>query len=88
MLSRNLKNYSPANYATAIQICKQALKEIDQLNQVGFVHIVEHLIEQYLPERFEMQQAADHLQMSERHLRRKLLSEGAKRCQVMSIFLE
>lgn len=88
MLNRNLKNYSPANYATAIQICKQALKEIDQLNQVDFVHIVEHLIEQYLPERFEMRQAADHLQMSERHLRRKLLSEGLSFQQIRQNALE
>jgi len=76
MLQRSLKNYSPINYATAIQICEQALKEIDQLNQVGYVHLLDHLIEQHLPERFEMQQAAEHLRISERHLRRQLLLEG------------
>lgn len=88
MLQRGLKNYSPANYATAIQICEQALKEIDQLNQVGYVHLLDHLIEQQLPERFEMQQAAEHLRISERHLRRQLLLEGLSFQQIRQNVLE
>jgi AraC-like DNA-binding protein len=87
-LQRSLKNYSPANYATAIQICEQALKEIDQLNQVGYVHLLDHLIEQHLPERFEMQQAAEHLRISERHLRRQLLLEGLSFQQIRQNVLE
>jgi AraC-like DNA-binding protein len=88
MLQRGLKNYSPANYATAIQICEQALKEIDQLNQVGYLHLLDHLIEQQLPERFEMQQAAEHLRISERHLRRQLLLEGLSFQQIRQNVLE
>jgi AraC-like DNA-binding protein len=88
LLQRSLKNYSPANYATAIQICEQALKEIDQLNQVGYVHLLDHLIEQHLPERFEMQQAAEQLHISERHLRRQLLLEGLSFQQIRQNVLE
>jgi AraC-like DNA-binding protein len=88
LLQRSLKNYSPANYATAIQICEQALKEIDRLNQVGYVHLLDHLIEQYLPERFEMQHAAEHLRISERHLRRQLLAEGLSFQQIRQNVLE
>ena len=88
LLQRSLKNYSPANYATAIQICEQALKEIDQLNQVGYVHLLDHLIEQHLPERFEMQQAAEQLRISERHLRRQLLLEGLSFQQIRQNVLE
>ncbi|MFV5192453.1 MULTISPECIES: AraC family transcriptional regulator [Acinetobacter] len=88
LLQRSLKNYSPANYATAIQICEQALKEIDRLNQVGYVHLLDHLIEQHLPERFEMQHAAEHLRISERHLRRQLLAEGLSFQQIRQNVLE
>ena len=88
LLQRSLKNYSPANYATAIQICEQALKEIDQLNQIGYVHLLDHLIEQHLPERFEMQQAAEQLHISERHLRRQLLLEGLSFQQIRQNVLE
>ena len=88
LLQRNLKNYSPANYATALHICEQALKEIDQLNQVGYVHLLDHLIEQHLPERFEMQQAAEQLHLSERHLRRQLLAEGLSFQQIRQNVLE
>lgn len=88
LLQRSLKNYSPANYATAIHICEQALKEIDRLNQVGYVHLLDHLIEQYLPERFEMQHAAEHLRISERHLRRQLLAEGLSFQQIRQNVLE
>ncbi|RSN78776.1 AraC family transcriptional regulator [Acinetobacter haemolyticus] len=76
MLQRRLKNYSPANYATAIQICEQTSIQIDLFNQSNFVDLLDHLIEQHLPERFEMQQAAQQLHISERHLRRQLLLEG------------
>ncbi|WP_434278013.1 AraC family transcriptional regulator ligand-binding domain-containing protein [Acinetobacter sp. CE-15] len=76
ILHRSLKNYSATNYATAIQICERTLKEIDQLNQISYLYLLEHLIEQHLPEHFKIQQAAEHLCISERHLRRQLLSEG------------
>ncbi|WHP05556.1 AraC family transcriptional regulator [Acinetobacter corruptisaponis] len=88
MLARSLKNYSPANYATAILICEQTLKEIDQLNQAGYADLLDHWIEQHLPERFEMEQAAEHLQISERHLRRQLLLEGLSFQQIRQNVLE
>ena len=88
MLARSLKNYSPANYATAIHICEQALKAIDQLNQAGYADVIDHLIEQHLPERFEMQQAAEQLQISERHLRRQLLLEELSFQQIRQNVLE
>lgn len=88
LLQRDLKNYSPTNYATAIQICEQALQEIERLNQVGYVQLVEHLIERHLPERFEMQQAAEQLHLSERHLRRRLLMEGLNFQQIRQNVLE
>ena len=41
-----------------------------------YAHLLEQLIDQHLPVRFDMQLASDYLQMSERHLRRSLLLEG------------
>ena len=41
-----------------------------------YAYLLEQLIEQHLPIRFDMQLASDYLQMSERHLRRSLLLEG------------
>lgn len=76
ILLRTLKNYSPVNFQSAIQICEQALKQFDQMNQHSLVNVLQHLIENHLPERFDMQQAAQHFHLSERHLRRLLLNEG------------
>jgi AraC-like DNA-binding protein len=76
LLSRTLKNYSPVNYQTAIQMCDQALKQFDQINQHSLTNVLQHLIESHLPERFDMQQAAQHFHLSERHLRRLLLNDG------------
>ncbi len=75
-LNRKLKTYSPANYAAAIQICEKTQKEIIQINQASYAEILYSLIEQHLPERFDMKQAAEHFNMSERHLRRQLLENG------------
>lgn len=76
LLSRSLKNYSPVNYQSAILICDQALKQFDQMNQHSLAKVLAHLIESHLPERFDMQQAAQYFHFSERHLRRLLLNEG------------
>lgn len=88
MLKRPLKTYSPANYATAIQICERAQQEIDQLNNAQYAYLLEQLIEQHLPVRFDMQLASDYLQMSERHLRRYLLLEGISFQQIRQTVLE
>ena len=53
MLERPLKTYSPANYATAIQICERAQQEIDQLNNAQYAYLLEQLIDQHLPIRFD-----------------------------------
>jgi AraC-like DNA-binding protein len=76
LLSRTLKNHSPVNYQTAIHMCDQALKQFNQINQHSLVKVLQHLIESHLPERFDMQQAAQHFHLSERHLRRLLLNDG------------
>ena len=76
ILSRTLKSHSPVNFQTAIQICEKALKQFDQMNQHSLVNVIQHLIESHLPDRFDMQQAAQHFHISERHLRRLLLNEG------------
>lgn len=76
ILSRALKNYSPANYQTAIKICDLAFEQFKQINQPSLVHVLQHLIETHLPERFDMLQAAQHFHLSERHLRRLLMNEG------------
>ncbi len=76
ILTRTLKNHSPVNFQSAIQICEQALKQFDQMNQHSLVNVLQHLIESHLPDRFDMQQAAQHFHLSERHLRRLLLNEG------------
>ena len=88
MLERPLKTYSPANYATAIQICERAQQEIDQLNNAQYAYLLEQLIEQHLPVRFDMQLASDYLQMSERHLRRSYLLEGISFQQIRQTVLE
>ena len=88
MLERPLKTYSPANYATAIQICERAQQEIDQLNNAQYAYLLEQLIDQHLPIRFDMQFASDYLQMSERHLRRSLLLEGMSFQQIRQTVLE
>ena len=77
ILSRTLKNYSPANYQTAIKICDSAFDQFKQINQPSLVKVLQHLIVSHLPERFDMQQAAQHFHLSERHLRRLLINEGA-----------
>lgn len=77
ILSRTLKNYSPANYHTAIKICDSAFDQFKQINQPSLVKVLQHLIVNHLPERFDMQQAAQHFHLSERHLRRLLINEGA-----------
>ena len=76
ILSRTLKNYSPANYQTAIKICDSAFDQFKQINQPSLVNVLQHLIVSHLPERFDMQQAAQHFHLSERHLRRLLMDEG------------
>ena len=76
ILSRTLKNHSPVNFQSAIQICEQALKQFEQMNQHSLVNVLQHLIESHLPDRFDMQQASQHFHLSERHLRRLLLIEG------------
>ena len=75
-LTRTLPSYSPLNYATAIQMCENALVKFQQINQLNYAVTLQSLIEQKLPERFEMKQAAEYLKLSERHLRRRLLEEG------------
>lgn len=76
ILGRPLKTASPANYTTAIHICERTQQEIDQLNRAQYADVCAQLIEQHLPTRFDMQQAAAYLHMSERHLRRQLSREG------------
>ena len=76
ILSRTLKNHSPANYQTAIKMCDLALQQFKQINQPSLAQVLQYLIESHLPERFDMQQAAQHFHFSERHLRRLLKSEG------------
>lgn len=76
ILARAIKTYSPVNFQSAIQICDQALKQFEQMNQHSLVNVLQHLIESHLPDRFDMQQAAQHFHISERHLRRLLLNEG------------
>ena len=88
MLEWTLKTYSPANYVTTIRICKRAQQEIDQLNDAQYAYLLEQLIDQHLPIRFDMQLASDYLQMSERHLRRSLLLEGSSFQQTRQPVLE
>ena len=76
ILSLPLKGYSPANFQTAIQICDLALQDYQHRNEKNTVQLLQHLIESHLPARFDMTQAAQHFQLSERHLRRLLLNEG------------
>ena len=87
-LNKTLKSYSPANYATAIQICEQTLQQITQINQASYAEILKQLIEQNLPERFDMKQAAQHLKISERHLRRQLLEDGLSFQQIRQDILQ
>ena len=53
-----------------------------------YAYLLEQLIEQHLPIRFDMQLASDYLQMSERHLRRSLLLEGISFQQIRQTVLE
>lgn len=53
-----------------------------------YAHLLEQLIDQHLPVRFDMQLASDYLQMSERHLRRSLLLEGISFQQIRQTVLE
>ena len=53
-----------------------------------YAYLLEQLIEQHLPVRFDMQLASDYLQMSERHLRRSLLLEGISFQQIRQTVLE
>lgn len=76
ILKRPLKSYSPANYTTAIRICEKTLDDFNNINHVDYKQRIQHLIEEYLPELFDMQQAADTFQISERQLRRILVTEG------------
>jgi AraC-like DNA-binding protein len=49
-----------------------ALQDMQAINQQQYAHVLSYLIEQH----FDMTQAAQHFQMSERHLRRQLSAEG------------
>ena len=53
-----------------------------------YAYLLEQLIDQHLPVRFDMQLASDYLQMSERHLRRSLLLEGISFQQIRQTVLE
>lgn len=76
ILGRQIKTSSAANYSTALRVCQQAYQDMQAINQQQYAHVLSYLIEQHLPQHFDMHQAAQHFQMSERHLRRQLLVEG------------
>ena len=76
ILGRQIKTSSAANYSTALRVCQQAYQDMQAINQQQYAHVLSYLIEQHLPQHFDMHQAAQHFQMSERHLRRQLLAEG------------
>ena len=52
------------------------MDDFNNINHVDYKQRIQYLIEEYLPKRFEMQQAADTFQISERQLRRILVTEG------------
>ncbi|WP_419225094.1 AraC family transcriptional regulator [Acinetobacter sp. A2] len=76
IFTRNIKTASAANYSTAMRVCQMALQDMQAINQQQYAHVLSYLIEQHLPQHFDMTQAAQHFQMSERHLRRQLSTEG------------
>lgn len=52
------------------------MDDFNNINHVDHKQCIQYLIEEYLPKRFDMQQAADTFQISERQLRRILVTEG------------
>lgn len=52
------------------------MDDFNNINHVDYKQRIQYLIEEYLPKRFDMQQAADTFQISERQLRCILVTEG------------
>lgn len=88
LLQRQIRTYSMANFSTAIRMCDQLMQDIQTINQNKYASVLDYLIEQHLPDRFDMLQAAEHMKISERHLRRMLLMENISFQQIRQQVLE